>query len=43
MLDGVPREGESLRPNAKTPDYKIDPETGCWQWQKSTNRKPEEG
>jgi len=31
----VPREGESLSPRSKRPDYKIDPDTGCWNWLKT--------
>lgn len=29
----VPAEGESLSGRSTRPDYKIDPETGCWEWQ----------
>lgn len=28
----VPKEGESLSRHAKGADYRIDPETGCWEW-----------
>lgn len=36
----VPREGESLSTggrikNGLKPDYRIDPETGCWEWLKT--------
>lgn len=30
----VPPEGGSLSPRAVSPDYVIDHETGCWNWQK---------
>jgi hypothetical protein len=36
-LADVPREGESLYRNAR-PDYRIDPESGCWVWLKSLLR-----
>lgn len=32
---GVPPEGGSIWPNARKPDYRIDPETSCWEWLKS--------
>ena len=34
----VPPEGGSLSPRAVKPDYKINPENGCWEWQKQTLR-----
>lgn len=34
----VPSEGDSLAPRAFGPDYKIDPASGCWLWQKTVNR-----
>lgn len=40
--DRLPREGETIfsRSDSKRggPDYKIDAETGCWVWQKSTTQ-----
>lgn len=35
----LPKEGESLSRNARLPDYRIDPDTGCWIWLKTLNRK----
>lgn len=32
--NGVPAEGQSLSGRASGPDYRIDPETGCWEWQR---------
>jgi hypothetical protein len=31
----IPPEGGCLSPKGSKPDYKIDPETGCWNWLKS--------
>jgi predicted nucleic acid-binding Zn ribbon protein len=31
----VPAEGESIYGRRARPDYKIDPETGCWNWLKA--------
>lgn len=36
--DRVPREGETIFSSGFKPDYKINPETGCWEWQKSKLR-----
>lgn len=33
----VPQEGESLSPRAFRADYVVEPETGCWLWQKTLN------
>lgn len=38
LFDGVPGEGQALSSRAQKPDYKIDHETGCWEWQKSKLR-----
>lgn len=35
----LPLEGEALSPRARKPDYRIDPETGCWVWLKRTDKK----
>src|SRR4051812_45613556 len=38
----VPREGESLSTHGiakKRGDYKVDPTTGCWNWQKTKDKK----
>ena len=35
----LPKEGESLSPKALKPDYKINPDTGCWEWLKTRDRK----
>lgn len=34
----LPKEGESLSPHGRKPDYKIDA-NGCWVWQKQLDRK----
>lgn len=36
--DRLPLEGETIFTRAQIPDYKVDPETGCWVWQKLTLR-----
>ena len=36
---GVPKEGDSLSRHAHRSDYRIDPDTGCWLWLKTLNRK----
>lgn len=36
-MNPLPAEGESLSPRALKGDYKINPETGCWEWQKNRN------
>lgn len=33
-LDRLPKEGESLSGRGFGGDYKVDPDTGCWIWQK---------
>lgn len=35
IFDGVPAEGQSLSSRARWGDYKIDHQTGCWEWQKN--------
>lgn len=38
--DRLPREGETIcKTPARKADYKIDPETGCWEWQKALHPK----
>jgi HNH endonuclease len=37
-VNPLPAEGESLSPRARKGDYKINSETGCWEWQKGRNR-----
>jgi hypothetical protein len=32
---GVPPEGGTISPRVDKPDYAIDPETGCWVWQRA--------
>lgn len=40
--DQVPKEGQTIYSDfihsRSKPDYKVDPETGCWVWQKGTNK-----
>lgn len=39
LWPGIPAEGGSLSKHGNaTPDYKINAETGCWEWQKSLMR-----
>lgn len=35
----VPKEGEALSRRSKRPDYRIDPETSCWQWLKNRDHR----
>jgi hypothetical protein len=41
QLGPVPAEGESLSKhgNAKNADYRIDPDTGCWNWLKTKSKR----
>lgn len=38
-LADIPAEGGSISPRPERPDYKIDPDTGCWNWQRGLDHK----
>lgn len=37
--DRLPLEGETIFTSAQKPDYKINAETGCWEWEKFRTTK----